>query len=581
MKKIQEFFKLLNNAGQFWTYLLVGIVFSVISVIGPKVSGDLVNSVIYQQEDMREKLLLLVAIHVLQVIFSVLDQYSSNLFQVNQKKKMRSHMFRAVIRETNLNREKISSFVSFMNNDVPDIVESYFQGSIDIVKCLCITLGSSIALLNIHWLLAVVIVGCSILVVALPNIRKEQVALRRKKYTEALEKYNTYLESFLERTDIIKAFQYQKNAEKKLLVENKNVVKQEQKVRNCQVCVYATTGFVQMMKTVLILTIGVYLIYIQNIKVGELLTAVQLAELIAAPVEVIAYLVNGRNETKPLLAQYKEIIEIPEQNGSVKVEKIERIRMKQLNYSVGGIKILQDVSFSLEAGKKYMVVGKSGSGKTTLLNFLGKIGEEGYTGEIFLNNTEYREIDTTSFFERVGVVTQEPYLFWMSFEENILMGRSVKKEDYQNIIEKLNLTYLLERFKNQPLDEETVSKLSGGEKQRISLARAMVGKPEVYLLDEADTDNLAQLLGEQEKDRFEKIVIPAGLYLVCVTERERYPVMQIEELRKKAVSEWLPSSGYQLTDAPEVAVLHWFYEEGNDAVNDSRYVELWLPIVKR
>lgn len=95
-----------------------------------------------------------------------------------------------------------------------------------------------------------------------------------------------------------------------------------------------------------------------------------------------------------------------------------------------------------------------------------------------------------------------------------------------------------------------------------------------------ETEHLDEVLGIQEKDRFEKIVVPAGQYLVCETERERYPVMQVEELRRKAVSEWLPSSGYELTNAPEVAIVHWFYESENDAVNDSRYVELWLPIKK-
>ena len=100
------------------------------------------------------------------------------------------------------------------------------------------------------------------------------------------------------------------------------------------------------------------------------------------------------------------------------------------------------------------------------------------------------------------------------------------------------------------------------------------------LLSKWETENLDKILGEQEKDRFEKIVIPAGLYLICETERERYPVMQQESLRQKAVSEWLPSSGYQLANAPEVTVAHWFYEPDNDAVNDSRYVELWLPIKK-
>ena len=96
-----------------------------------------------------------------------------------------------------------------------------------------------------------------------------------------------------------------------------------------------------------------------------------------------------------------------------------------------------------------------------------------------------------------------------------------------------------------------------------------------------ETENLGEVLGTQEAKRFEKVALPAGQYLICETERERYPVMQVEELRQKAVSEWLPSSGYQLKNAPEVALVHWFYDPENDAVNDSRYVELWLPIEKQ
>ncbi len=92
-------------------------------------------------------------------------------------------------------------------------------------------------------------------------------------------------------------------------------------------------------------------------------------------------------------------------------------------------------------------------------------------------------------------------------------------------------------------------------------------------------ENLESNLGA-DTNHFEKIVIPAGKYLVCETEKERYPVMQMEELRKQAVSEWIPSSGYELADAPEINIVHWFYEPDNDAVNDSRYVELWLPIKK-
>lgn len=82
-------------------------------------------------------------------------------------------------------------------------------------------------------------------------------------------------------------------------------------------------------------------------------------------------------------------------------------------------------------------------------------------------------------------------------------------------------------------------------------------------------------------DRFSHVQIPAGQYLVCETERCQFPTAKMDDLRKQAVSEWLPTSGYELREAPEIGVIHWFWEEGNDKLNNSRYCELWLPIAKK
>ncbi len=88
-------------------------------------------------------------------------------------------------------------------------------------------------------------------------------------------------------------------------------------------------------------------------------------------------------------------------------------------------------------------------------------------------------------------------------------------------------------------------------------------------------------LPEDITRRFEKIRIPAGKYLVCETERTQWPCDLQDELRRQAVSQWLPVSGYELREAPEVMVIHWFWEEGNEKLNSSRYSELWLPIEKK
>jgi len=96
-----------------------------------------------------------------------------------------------------------------------------------------------------------------------------------------------------------------------------------------------------------------------------------------------------------------------------------------------------------------------------------------------------------------------------------------------------------------------------------------------WALEDFDDD-----LGEMAK-HFEHLRIPSGQYLICETERCRYPTNLLDDLRKQAVSQWLPASGYELRDAPEIGVIHWYWEKGNDKLNNSRYCEVWLPIVKK
>lgn len=99
-------------------------------------------------------------------------------------------------------------------------------------------------------------------------------------------------------------------------------------------------------------------------------------------------------------------------------------------------------------------------------------------------------------------------------------------------------------------------------------------------LDKWHTENLDLALGKDDAMRFEKIIVPKGTYVVCETDRTQYPTKLQESLRRKIVTEWLPSSGYQLANAPEISVAHWFYEYENRELSNSRYIELWIPIEK-
>lgn len=509
MKQTTTFFRQLSCKNYFWLYLVVGITYSIISVVAPTFSGKLVDAVIYQQGDVRKELLLLVLVYLLLLVFSIADQKVFHSFLIKEKKMMRSKAAASFMRKKGLNREEISEFESFVNNDIPNIAENYFIGIVDILKCVCIAVCISLELFNVHWLLAVIIVGSSLLIVTMPKLLSEKAAKSRQKYSEALGKYNTILESFLGGADIVKAFSYERKASIQIQEKNDRIEEDEQRVRNCHVGIYAIAGGLQILKRFLILAVGVYLIYVKSIKVGGLLVAVQLAEVLAAPAEMLAYLLNAKNEVKPLLKQYSEILKVTETEGKIEVGYITQICLENLSYEIDDLKILNNISCKFEAGKKYMLVGKSGSGKSTLLKVLGSMQRFEYGGHVYVNKSELKHIDKSSFYEKVAIVPQEPYLFWSSLKENIVMGRDVSEEVYENIIRKLNLTYLMERFANQELDEEAVVNLSGGEKQRIALARAMIGKPEVYLLDE-----ITASLDMQNAYEIEKMILDENAMVI-------------------------------------------------------------------
>ncbi|MEG6612944.1 AraC family transcriptional regulator [Pseudoclostridium thermosuccinogenes] len=99
----------------------------------------------------------------------------------------------------------------------------------------------------------------------------------------------------------------------------------------------------------------------------------------------------------------------------------------------------------------------------------------------------------------------------------------------------------------------------------------------VNFSDDGYDHYIAVISDKEPPQGFYKIEIPAATYVVCETEKAKYPTLLHCDLRKKIVSEWLPSSGYQLANSPEIAVTHW-YKKPNDS---QRFIEIWLPIEKK
>jgi putative ABC transport system ATP-binding protein len=155
------------------------------------------------------------------------------------------------------------------------------------------------------------------------------------------------------------------------------------------------------------------------------------------------------------------------------------LRAENLSRRAGEAWIVREVSLSVERGELLGVVGPSGSGKSSFLRLLNRL-DEPTGGTVFLEGQDYRQIEPRELRRRIGMVTQRPFLFPGDVAANLCFGPAQRGET----LAETEIALLLNRVGLSDFAGRNIANLSGGEQQRVSLARALANQPEVLLLDE-------------------------------------------------------------------------------------------------
>lgn len=163
-----------------------------------------------------------------------------------------------------------------------------------------------------------------------------------------------------------------------------------------------------------------------------------------------------------------------------------QISIKNLSFKYGDNEVLKGISLDLEKGKKYAIVGESGSGKSTLANILlRRLDYE--NGSVKFDDTELKRIDEDDFYSNISLVSQNVFLFNDTLKNNVCLYNDYSQSDFERSIEKSKLNSViedLEEKENTVLGEYGTS-LSGGEKQRVSISRALIKNSLFVIMDEA------------------------------------------------------------------------------------------------
>jgi ATP-binding cassette, subfamily B, bacterial len=329
----------------------------------------------------------------------------------------------------------------------------------------------------------------------------------------------------LRNIELVKSLGLAKQEELRLNSTTEKILRLElKKVRYIRSLSFVQGTAVNFIRTC-ILFLMLYLIFKQQITVGQFFTLLIYSFFIFGPMQELGNVINIYRETEASLANFDAIFRIPvdpKPLNPVAVDDLQTLAFNGVSFThaTAPTPALADVSFEVRRGHTVAFVGPSGAGKTTLVKLLVGLYRPS-NGTILYNGISSEQVDLDKFRERIGFVTQDAQLFSGTIRENLLfVSPDATDEQCLAVLRRAAAHSLLTRA-DKGLDTvigEGGMKISGGEKQRLSIARALLRKPHLLVFDEA-TSSLDSLTEEEISRTMRDVAETADVITVLIAHR--------------------------------------------------------------
>lgn len=399
--------------------------------------------------------------------------------------------------------ESTATYLSALSNDATSIETDYLEQQFDLLTKILTFVGALALMLWYSPLLTLIAFAITLLPLAASILTGNKLTPVEKKVSTANAKFTAALNECLSGFSVIKSFQAEKEIFNFFLRSNRELEDEKFSKRRLKTLVGMIGALAGIFAQLGVFIAGTWLVLSTHaLTGGTVILFVNLMNFVIDPIATLPGLLASRRAAKGLMGKLAEALEKnPTAEGHRDINELkEGLRLDDLSFAYEeGKDVLHHLSARFEAGKAYAVVGGSGSGKSTLLHLL-MAGNTGYQGQIFFDDTELRDLSTSSLYHLISTIQQNVFVFNASIRDNVTMFRDFPQAELDKAIHSAHLDELIDRRGEDSLCGENGSALSGGEKQRISIARSLLKQTRLLLADEATSSLDAQTAHQVTSD---------------------------------------------------------------------------------
>ena len=505
--------------------ILFTIASTVFSVVGPKILGnattELFNGVISKYTGgaginftkIGKILLFLLALYICSAIFS----YIQGIIMTNISQKLAYRLRKEVSKKINklpmkfYDNKTHGEILSVITNDIDTLSQNLNIEATQVISSVATIIGILIMMFSIDWimtLVALLTLPLSIVIIAF-IMKKSQGYFKSQQ--DYLADVNGEVEEMFSNQSVIRVFNAENKMISKFEYDNNKLVDVAWKSNFVSGLMHPIMNFVGNLGYVVIAILGSYFAIIGRITVGNIQSFIQYTKNFTNPIAQIAQISNMLQSMVAASERVFEFLDEEEEKEKNKkfipTNKIEgSVEFKNVKFGYNQDKIIiNDFSAKVKPGQKIAIVGPTGAGKTTIVKLLMRFYDLN-SGEILVdghNINDYRKEDIRGLF---GMVLQDTWLFNGTIMENIRYGRLEATDD--EVIEACKMAHVHHFIQTLPdgynmiLNEETTN-ISGGQKQLLTIARAILADPKILILDEATSsvDTRTEILIQKAMDK--------------------------------------------------------------------------------